>query len=331
MLLAAPRARAADRVWIAYSETALRPVAERLASELGTDGYTVELGPRDEPSPCEQPLAPGGTSDGVSEAAWVRLSVDPNDTDAVVASICVRSTVALLERVASRGERTEPERFALATAEALNGLRAKVPVMSSRNAPQVTTPRPERASSSEPAGPDTSSPGDNQLSLTQTALLDLADVPPLWGGALAAELAVHSGVRIAFDTFIPVSSVELANQEARVSLRSAWVRTGASIGWLAGDVRVGAALLAGPALTWATAEARAPRVGIADAKLGALLTLGATVEYPSRSRVFLLGGARLSALFPTVRIAVASDTSKTLGTLLAETSLGVGVRFGPEF
>jgi len=330
-LLAAPRALAADRVWIVYSETALQPVAERLASELGTDGYTVELGPRDEPSPCEKPLAPGGASEVSSEAAWVRLSPDPNDASAVVAAICVRSTVALLERVASRGERSEPERFALATAEALNGLRAKVPVMSSRNAPDVAAPSPERASRSDGASRDTPSSGNNQLALTQTALLDLAELPPLWGGALAAELAVSSNVRVAFDTFVPVSSVELANEDARVTLRAAWVRTGISWSWLAGDARVGAALLAGPALTWASAEARAPRVGAADAKLGALLTLATTLEYPSHSRVFLLAAFRASGLFPAVRVAVATDTSKALGPLVAESSLGVGVRFGPVF
>lgn len=330
-LIATPRAFAADRVRIAYAEAELQPVAERIASELGTDGYAVELGANDEPSPCDKPLAAGTASDGAAEAAWVRLSLDPNDDGAVVASICVRSTVALLERVASRGERAEPERFALATAEALNGLRAKVPVLSSRRAPDAATPTPERASRSEGVSHDAPGPGSNQLSLTQTALLDLAELPPLWGGALAAELALNAGVRIAFDTFIPISSVELANQDARVTLRAAWVRTGVSLGWVAADARVGAALLAGPALTWASAEARAPRIGAADAKLGALLTLAATIEYPSRSRVFLLGAARASGLFPAVRVAVASDTSKALGPLLAEASLGVGVRFGPDF
>jgi hypothetical protein len=81
-------------------------------------------------------------------------------------------------------------------------------------------------------------------------------------------------------------------------------------------------------LTWATAEARSPRLGAADVKLGALLTLGATLEYPSDSIVFALGTARIASLLPAVRVAVGSDSSDALGPVLTEASLGIGLRFG---
>lgn len=327
-LLVTPPAWAGDRVSITYSGVELRPVAERLASELRTDGHAVTIAENEEPSPCENPLASSGPSDA---AAWVRLTNDPGDGDGMIASICVRSTVALLERVSSRGDRAQPERFALATAEALNGLRAQVPVLSSREAPSVATSSADGAPLTESTSADAMTRSDNQLSLAQTAWLDLADLPPLWGGALAAELAVSDRVHVAFDTFIPISSIELTHEDTLVTLRAAWVRSGLGLRWEAGDARVGASLLGGAAITWARAEASAPRVGAADAKLGALVTLGATLEYPSRSRIFLLAAARASGIFPAVRVAVASDTSKTLGPLLAEGALGVGLRFGPDF
>lgn len=315
---------ASERVSISYGEPSLQPFADRLASELVSDGYTVALVPGSDPSPCEQPAVSATFAETNTDAAWVRLSADPVSGDAVIASICFRSTVSLLQRVAARGTRAEPERFALTTAEALNGLRAQVPVVSSRAPVQApTAPRP----SAEPGAVPAPAHGENSVTLTQTALLDLGGFPVLWGAGLDAGLGVTPALRLVFETFVPISAAELANEQAQVQTRLTWVRVGLATRLTEGAARFGCSLLAGPALSWATAEAEPPYIGAADVALSGLVTLAGAVEYPSNSRVFVLGAARFSTLLPAVRVKVGSDSSNTLGPWLAEVSLGVGLRW----
>jgi hypothetical protein len=321
---AARTAGASERVSISYGEPSLQPFAERLASELGSDGYAVAVVQGGDPSPCEQPAVGAASAGSSADAAWVRLAFDPAGGDAVIASICFRSTVSLLQRVAARGTRAEPERFALTTAEALNGLRAQVPLVSTRAAVADRAAVPPAATPS--ASPSTA-PAENSVALSQTALLDLGGFPVLWGVGLHAQLGVTPALRLTIESFAPISAAELANQQAQVQTRLTWLRAGVEARLTQGAARLGCSLLAGPALSWATAEAEPPYIGAADVALSGLITLAGSVEYPSNSPVFVLGAARFSTLLPGVRVAVGGDTSHTLGPWLAEASLGVGVRW----
>ncbi len=62
------------------------------------------------------------------------------------------------------------------------------------------------------------------------------------------------------------------------------------------------AVLAGPALTWATAVAAPPRAGAADIATGAILTLGAFLQYPTTTAIFGSASLSGSALLPGARV-----------------------------
>ncbi len=321
-LCLAPRARAADVIAIRYRDPALAELVQRLANELTSDGYVVQLPATHEASPCERP-ANDGASERTPNAAWISVVADPADPQTVLASICFRGSVTLLQRTSSRGLRSEPERFALTTAEALNGLSAQVPVLVQR----ATRPNPRAAAPrAEAAVLDAGGHGMNSLSLGQSALIDPSGVPVRWGVALEATLPATANLSLSFDAVLPVSAAELNSSEVRARLRTAWVRGGTTLSWRVARANVTGSLLAGPALSWATAEAEPPRVGTADVALSALVSLGLGLEYPQDSGVFARASARATALLPAGQVALADDTRR-LSPVVIEATLGIGVRW----
>ena len=133
-------ARAAGvAVSIHYASEAEREVAERLVSELSSEGYSVEARAVDEPTPCD-PNGAKVVSVGAEARAWIRLSEDPAGGETVVATICYLGALPFLQQASSSAPRSDPRKLALAAAEALNGLRSKVP-------PPAPEPTPTPANS----------------------------------------------------------------------------------------------------------------------------------------------------------------------------------------
>jgi hypothetical protein len=103
---------------------------------------------------------------------------------------------------------------------------------------------------------------------------------------------------------------------------------GPRFGWALGDFELSAAALAGPAVTWATGEARAPRVGTTDVTTGAVLSLATSLEYPRNAAVFACVSASASALLPAVEVDLGDGPPAPRGAFPLEASIGFGARWG---
>ena len=90
--------------------------------------------------------------------------------------------------------------------------------------------------------------------------------------------------------------------------------------FVAGDFELSGALLAGPALSWATAVAEPPLAGAADMTAGAVLSFKALVEYPRRGSIFAQASASGSALLPGVQVKLGTDAAEPLGAWPLEAS-----------
>jgi hypothetical protein len=326
LLLSTTLARAQADVSIGYESGDQLELARRVASELTSEGYAVELSTTSEPSPCDPNRSklvsvPRGTK------AWIRLAADPANPDTIVASICYLGAQPFLQQAAPSAPRAEGQKLAVATAEALNGLRSLLPPIEGgpeRSAPpEVAPPLPR-----EPVPSVTRAPSFvNSFVLAATIVWNLPDFPAAPGVTGRGTLGLTESIGFAMDAFVPVTGRELSSQEVVAKVRTAWVRVGPRFHGAAGDFDLSAAALAGPALTWATADAVAPRVGTTDVTTGAVLTLGAFIEYPRRAAVFACASASASVLLPGVRVNLGDDAPAPRGSFPFDTAIGFGARW----
>jgi len=323
----AANAHAADvTVSIQYADELEREVAERLASELSSEGYVVEARAADEPIPCDA----NGTklvSIGVGAKAWIRLGEDASG-ETIVATICYLGSLPFLQQASSSAPKSDPRKLALAAVEALNGLRSKVPPPAPEPPRTTGDTRPAERVGKAPVRLSVGSRPENSVTLGGAAVLNAPQFPLVPGITTGANLGISSSLALFFDALWPVGGAELASPEVTATVRTAWLRMGPRLRWTAGDFDLSGAALAGPALSWATAVAEPPRVGRADVTAGAVLTVKALVEYPRRSSIFALVSASASALLPGVRVELADDASAPLGAWPLEASVGLGARWG---
>lgn len=301
-------------------------VAQRIASELVSEGYATELRPGTDPSPCD-PAGARLVSVAQGTKAWIRLRTDPPGSDTFVASICYLGALPFLQQAAPSAPRSAPSELALATAEALNGLRSKLPPLVAAPegvATHVEPPKPsERPPEPAPHGVE------NDVVVGSTFVSNLPDFPLSPGVFTRATLGVTRAAGLALDAFFPTSGRELSSSEVTATVRTAWLRLGPRLGGPLGDFELSAAALAGPAVTWATAVATPPRVGTADVSTGAILSLAAFVEYPRATPVFASLSASASALLPGAKVDLGDDDPPR-GSFPVEASIGFGVRWGDE-
>jgi len=321
----APSLRAEVVVSLQYESKAELELARRVASELASEGYTVETGTVSELSPCD-PTGPKLVTTSRGTKAWVRLATDPADADKVVAFICYLGAQPLLQQAAPSAPRAESDQLALAAAEALNGLRVRLPPLENeperapRSAPQAEPPPPALPSSRERV--------PNSLLLGASLVRNFPDFPVTPGIAARAALGVVPALSLAVDVFVPTTGAELSSQAVTADVRTAWIRLGPSLDWSLGDFELSLAALAGPALTWATAEASLPRAGTTDIAHSAILSVGTSVQYPRTSALFGSVALSGSALLPGARVNLGDGGSAPQGSWLIDASVGVGVRWG---
>ena len=325
-------ARAAGlAVSIQYASETEREVAERLVSELSSEGYSVEARAIDEPTPCD---ANGArlVSVGADARAWIRLSEDPAGSDAVVATICYLGALPFLQQASSSAPRNDPRKLALAAAEALNGLRSKVPPP----APEPARTPAEARPSAPPITQQTvtrsnAAPLENSVTLGGAMLKNAPDFPIVPALTTGATLGISSSMALLVDALWPVGGAEVASADVTATVRTAWLRLGPRMRFAAGDFELSGALLAGPALSWATAVAEPPLAGGADVTAGAVLSFKALVEYPRRGSIFAQASASASALLPGVQVKLGPEASEPLGAWPLEASVSLGVRWGGTY
>jgi hypothetical protein len=288
-----------------------------------SEGYAVDISRLAEATPCDVGgprlvTVPRGTK------AWIRLAADPSSPDTIVASICYLGAQPLLQQAAPSAPRAEANELALATAEALNGLRSKLPPLEAD--PELPPPPREIHRAVLPILP--ADPEPNSAALGAAVVWNLPDFPAAPGATARATLGLVPHVGIVIDTFVPIVGRELASDEVTATVRTAWLRVGPRIGRWFGDFHFSGAALAGPALTWATAVAAPPRTGTADVSPGAILTLSALAEYPRGATIFACASASASALLPGAQVNLGDDAAAPEGSWPVEATIGFGARWG---
>ena len=322
--LLARSARAETRVSIRYDSEPRAELARRLLSELESEGYVVDIRAGTEISPCE---ADGAEAVTVAHDAhaWIKLGASPSGDDTAVASICYLGSLPLLQRATASAPRADPRQLAVATAEALNGLRSKVPTV----VREAAAP-PRRDSPAVTPGENHSSASVNSVALGAAVLLNAPDLPAAPAVVFQANFGWNSLAGLAIDALLPTTGAELESPQVTATVRTAWLRLGPRVSWTSGDFGLSGALLAGPALSWATAVARAPRIGTAAVAGGAVLSLGAALEYPARSPVFACLSGSASALVPSVRLKLGEGYSAPRGGWPIQAAIALGFRWGGE-
>jgi hypothetical protein len=329
-LLVVERAHAEIQATIRYDSEEQLELARRLSSELASEGYVVELTTSAEPSPCET-----GEGDGLRGArpssVWIRLQAAESSNDTVVASICYLGALPFLQQVTASAPRNDPVKLALSTAEALNGLRARVPPLqgaASSAQPNTDAPAAVQSPAPAPAPTETRAHSRSSASLGPALLLNLPDFPAALGVEARATLEVSTHVALTLDALVPALGSELASESVTATARTTWLRVGPRLFWRPGELGLSTAVLAGPALTWATAVARAPRRGSADVEPGAVLSLVQYAEYPAHASWFCSATLSASALLPGARVRLWSDAPSPRGSFPIVASVGLGARFG---
>ena len=331
VLGATGRARAEILVSLQYESKAELEHARRVASELASEGYTVETGSIPELSPCD-PNGPKLITTSRGTKVWIRLAADPTDPDKVVAFICYLGAQPLLQQAAPSAPRSEGEQLALAAAEALNGLRVRLPPLQSESERVLPRPVDKKPIENEPRPAPVpvprSHPVSNGLVLGTGLVRNFPDFPTTPGITGRGTLGVVSSVGLVIEAFVPIMSGELASEAMTAKIRTSWLRVGPRLNWRLGDFELSGAVLAGPALTWATAVAAPPRAGTTDLATGAIVTLGAFLEYPAATAVFGSASVSGSALLPGARVNLGEGAPAPRGYWPVDASIGFGVRWG---
>ena len=329
-LLTSPgRARTEEvSVSLHYASEAELEHARRVASELASEGYAVEISSTPVRSPCDAD-ASSLVTPFKGTKAWIRLAADPANADRVVAFICYLGAQPLLQHAVPSAPRAEDGTLALAAAEALNGLRARLPAL--RNEPEIAAQPSERRPAPVEPSPSAGAPrrsAENSLVIGTGVVRHLPDFPTTLGITARGTLGVIPSLALVIDVLAPTAGGELASEAVTARIRTGWVRLGPRVAWVLGDFELSAAALAGPAFTWATAVASSPRVGTADIAPGAILTLGAFLQYPAATAVFGCVSASGSLLLPAPRINLGEAGTAARGYWPVDASIGLGLRWG---
>jgi hypothetical protein len=312
LTLASTSIRANDSVAIRATSEELTTLARRVGSELVSAGYSVRFA-NDEPAP--------GCDASSAETLWISIAESGTPTDEAIATLCFRGLAATV-----KGPRADPARFAVAAAEALNGLRAQ-PVAATEPPSRPTAARAdEKAPLADAAGARRTRHARPALMLAESLIVDVREFPVLWGTSLDVQVPLSQRVQWVVDGFVPVTRAELSSSEAELRAGLAYLRSGLALHQTLGELGVGSSVTGGAALMWVKADAKAPRVGGSATALGAIASVGIQLSYPERETLFVLSRARATLLLPAGRFVVPAESSSTLGPLLFEASLGLGVR-----
>jgi hypothetical protein len=299
----------APRVALLTPPPAHREVAERLASELSSEGYGVEWSSSTS-SPCDSPSY-FDSEPGV-ERVWIRLEPTAPETPVTHAFVCYRGAAGRLLGASAHAPSAEPATLALSTIETLNGLRSSA---------EVPAQSPKPVASKAPAAPRVTS----SLSAGGTFAFSPFDLAPLLGASATLRSGVGDYFSLVYDGFVTLRPAELDGVDRRIDAAAAWMRIGPSLSFSLSMLTVDGSLLAGPAFFWATADTEPPLVGTTDFTGAGVITLALGVEVPRSSAFFLRVGALGSVLLPRVTIETGSENVPAW--MFLETSLRIGVRW----
>lgn len=312
-------ALAAD-VTIAYYDSSLGPLSQRLSSELASEGYQVHLeGLPAEPG-CESYVDDVPPARAGFERVRIHLGRVPGSQDAACAAI-LYSTPSGVRQAHATASITDVARFSIRVAEALNGLRTRILANVRELNAKAMTPARDVSREADRARPRAS------LGASATALLDARHPSPLLGVGVLAKLPVTADWKLQFDSAWMIRSLSLEERNTQLEARLAWTRLGVALRILPDPTELDLVAGAGAAFTWVTARADSPDVGRAAVATSAMFSAGGLFAYPSDAAVHAYLALGATTIVPAVRFALPSGLTSPFGNLLGESAIGLRGRW----
>ncbi len=297
------------------SSAAEMRVGERLGAELQSAGYQVHAADAVSDAACAPQSAIARSLESYGESAWVQISGSETASQLSVL-LCYRDQTGHLSQSLLEIAPSEVDRGALASVEALNGLRAAPPPAPiATRAPVKIEPRRARPAL------------HNAVTAGATIVFDPLGIGPILGvtGGLASGISRRLSLNL--DAFAPVRAHRLVRTDRTLAVDVAWLRAGPSLSWPLWIANVNASLSAGPALLWADSHAQAPLIGSARRSTAFVVSAGGALELPRDTAWFLRAYYEVGTILPRINIATSSTDTEHLGPLLFQLGATLGIRW----
>jgi hypothetical protein len=307
--------RAATVLLATGSSAAEMRVGERLGAELSSAGYQVH--PADEVSDaaCTPQSSIARSLESYGESAWVQVSGSEAAARLSVL-LCYRDTTGHLSQSLLQIAPGDVDRGALASVEALNGLRAE---------PSPAPAAPCASAKVEPALPRPSL--HNALAAGGAVLFDPLGIGPILGVTGGLESSISQRLSLHLDVFAPVRAQRLERADRTLEVDVAWLRAGPTLSWPLWITNVNASFSAGPALVWADSHAQAPLIGGARRSTAFVISAGGALELPRDAAWFLRAYYEVGTILPRINIATSPTDTEHLGPLLFQLGATLGIRW----
>lgn len=312
LALAGAVARAELPVVVSQPSPEHDAAAAKLVAELRSEGYFVQWLSYPANTPCDDPArAAAAPSSGI----WIEVT-SAAQPGKIAAIICYRSAPGALDQARITAPLDDPERVAIATVEALNGLRS-----GPRRTPSIERPPAEDIAPFPPAS------GGGRALVGSAVMLDPTGVGPVVGVEIGFFSSFAGDWSAGIDAFLPAIPAEETTPDRKLRLRAASIRLGLRRAWSLNRAQIFATLEGGPALVWASSEPTSPLIGTTQLAAGAVVALDAGLIYPSDSAAFVHVRAGVSRLFPEVRLKIDANDFRPFGRVLLDASLGFGLHW----
>ncbi len=264
---------------------------------------------------CTPPSAIARFLESYGESAWVQIS-DSEATSQLSVLLCYRNRAGHLSQSLLQIASGDVGRGALASVEALNGLRAE----------PTLTPAAACAPVKVETAPATPSL-QNAFMAGAAIVFDPLGIGPIVGVTGGLEAGLTRRLSLHLDAFAPVRARHLERTDRTLEVDVAWLRAGASLGWPLWITDVQASLSAGPALVWAESHAHAPLIGTARRSGAFVISAGGALELPRDSSWFLRGYYQVGTILPRINVVTSLTDTEHLGPLLFQLGATLGTRW----
>ncbi len=288
-------------------------VGDRLGAELQSAGYQVYKADTTADVACVPRSAIAHSLDSYGESAWVQVS-DSEAVPQLSVLLCYRDSTGHLTRSVLEITPTDVDRGALASVEALNGLRAE-PAPAAPCAPLKVEPPPPRPSL------------HNAITAGAAIVFDPLGIGPIAGVTASLKSGLSERFSLNLDAFVPVRAHRLERADRTLDVDIAWLRAGPSLSWPMWITHVNASLSAGPALVWADSHAQPPLIGTTRRSTAFVISAGGALELPRDTAWFLRAYYEVGTILPRINIATSPTNSEHLGPLLFQLGATLGIRW----
>ena len=299
------------------SSAAEMRIGERLGAELQSAGYQVHAADEVSDAACSPQSSIARSLESYGESAWVQISGSEAASQLSVL-LCYRNEAGHLTQSLLQIAADDVDRGALASVEALNGLRAE------------PAPTPIAAAPCRPVKVESVQPppaAHHALTAGAAVVFDPLGIGPILGATGGLEAGISQRLSLNLDAFAPVRAHRLERADRTLQVDVAWLRFGPSLSSPLWITNVNASLSAGPALVWADSHAQAPLIGSARRSTAFVISAGGALELPRDATWFLRAYYEVGTILPRINIATSPTDTEHLGPLLFQLGATLGIRW----